>query len=912
MQNKMTENLNEITAPWAISKDTLLENLHISGSEGLSSREAMKRLKEYGANRLVRSKKKSFWSILFDQFKNIIMALLAGAAIVSFAFGDLLEGLAVLGVMIINAAIGFATEVKAVTSMAALHKMSRMTTRVRRDGTVSEVPSEDLVPGDIVIMEGGDIIGADLRVLSASRLQVDESPLTGESLPVTKNTGLLAGDTVPADRTNMLYQGTFLTRGSGEGVVVATGMATELGRIAALVESAEEGATPLEKRLDRLGKKLIRVTVVVAVVVATSGIITGKGFYLMIETALALAVATIPEGLPIVATIALARGMLRMTRKNALINKLSAVETLGATTLICTDKTGTLTENRMTVVRLTIPEAEISLPSPDSTASAHFPENPGIKEILTITSLCNNASLPLEGEPSGDPLEISLLAAARQAGLDPDNIQSTYPEEQEEAFDSEIKMMATFNRDGDRFLEAVKGAPEEILNACSRLQTPAGIKIMSDKDRDNWLRKNQKMAEEGLRIIAAATRTVDDLNSPPPYQDLIFLGLIGVLDPPRPDIKPAIAACRRAGIRVVMVTGDQPVTAGLIGYEVGLTEDKDSRVIHGRELKPPSQLSDRERDDLLRASIFARVSPKQKLDLIDLHQQNGSIVAMTGDGVNDAPALKKADIGIAMGERGTQVAREAADMVLLDDAFSTIVSAISQGRAIFDNIRSFVVYLLSCNISEVLVIGLASLVNAPLPILPLQILFLNLITDIFPALALGVGEEDPAIMDRRPRKPEEPIISGRLWWTIGGYGLLMTIAVLGSFWLALRWRPTGKDQAITISFLTLAFTQLWHVFNLRGSRGGFFRNNITRNPYIWGALIFCTIITVSAVYLPGPARILKLTDPGLAGWLIVLGMSLLPLVISQIIRWFTVKRSKQSSVGGERYTRTFGPPLTDY
>ena len=879
----------KISTAWSTPEDSLLKDLKVSRNIGLSQREVKNRLKSYGPNRLAESKKKSLWSILAAQFKNVIMALLAVAAVVSFAFGDWVEGLAVLGVMVINAAIGFVTEVKAVKSMASLRKMSRMTTRVRRDGTVREVPSENLVPGDIIIMEGGDIIGADLRVLTASRLQVDESALTGESLPVTKSTGLLPGDTGPADRTNMLYQGTFLTRGSGEGVVVATGMATELGKIAAMVESAKEGATPLEKQLDRLGKKLIRVTAVVAVVVAAGGIISGKGFYLMIETAIALAVATIPEGLPIVATIALARGMLRMARKNALINKLSAVETLGSTTLICTDKTGTLTENKMTVVRLAISGDDIHLPSPDSDASEQLLKNPIIKQLLTVTTLCNNASLPSEGEPSGDPLEISLLAAARQAGLTPEQIQSNLPEEREEAFDSEVKMMATFNRDGDRYLEAVKGAPEKVLNACSYYQTRAGTEKMSDEDRDNWLEKNRKMAEEGLRVLAAATRRVDDLNSPP-YQGLIFLGLIGLLDPPRTDIRPAIAACRGAGIRVVMVTGDQPVTAGLIGYEVGLTENKETRVIHGRELKPPDQLSDRERDELLRSPIFARVSPEQKLDLIGLHQQNSSIVAMTGDGVNDAPALKKADIGIAMGERGTQVAREAADMVLLDDAFSTIVSAISQGRAIFDNIRSFVVYLLSCNISEVLVIGLASLVNAPLPILPIQILFLNLITDIFPALALGVGEGDPAIMDRRPRKPEEPIISNRLWRTIGGYGLLMTIAVLGSFWLALNWLKTGDEQAITISFLTLAFTQLWHVFNLRGPGGSLFRNNITRNPYIWGALILCTVITIGAVYLPGPARILKLTDPGFVGWMVVMGMSIFPLLVGQVWRIIAGRR----------------------
>lgn len=870
--------------PWSLDEAVLLKSLGVDQDKGLTPVEVRERLKKYGPNRLVESKQKSFFSILADQFKNIIMALLAGAAIVSFSFGDWVEGFAILGVMLINAAIGFVTEVKAVKSMASLRRMSRMTTRVRRNGTVREIPSEDLVPGDIVILEGGDIIGADLRTLTASRLQVDESALTGESLPATKAVTILEADTVPADRRNILHQGTFLTRGSGEGLVIATGMNTELGRIAALVESAKETSTPLEKRLDRLGKKLIQVTAALAVLIAASGIITDKGLYLMIETAIALAVATIPEGLPIVATIALARGMLRMARKNALINKLSAVESLGSVTLICTDKTGTLTENRMTVVRLVVPEADIDFSDISQDHQKKIMANEAVKRLLTVTSLCNNASLTIDGESSGDPLEISLLEAARKAGLNPDELRSIYPEVREEAFDSETKMMATFNRENDHFLEAVKGAPEKIINACSHIRYLHGIRKLSDHEREKQLHCNRKMAEEGLRVLAVAERTVEDPGLPP-YQNLVFLGFIGILDPPRPDIRDTITSCRKAGIRVVMATGDQPVTAQLIGYEVGLIDEKNNWVIHGRDLKPPALLSQPEREELLKTSIFARVSPEQKLDLIELHQQNGSIVAMTGDGVNDAPALKKADIGIAMGKRGTQVAREAADMVLLDDAFSTIVSAIGQGRIIFDNIRSFVIYLLSCNISEVLVIGIAALINAPLPILPLQILFLNLVTDIFPALALGVGEGDQNIMDRKPRHPDEPIISGTTWWTIGGYGLLMTIAVLGAFQLAFRSLPGGKEQAITISFLTLAFTQLWHVFNLRGSGENLLKNRITRNPYIWMALILCTLVTGGAVYLSGPARILKLADPGPWGWLIVAGMSLFPLLAAQSFRW---------------------------
>ncbi len=868
---------NSSKTPWAAPPKAVLKDLRVSRDKGLGPSDVRERLGRYGPNRLVEVEKKSLWLILAGQFKNVIMGLLATAAITSFIFGEWVEGFSILGVIAINAAIGFLTEVKAIRSMDALREMGRTMTRVRRGGKVREVPAEELVPGDIVILEGGDIITADLRILAASRLQVDESPLTGESLPVSKDEEVLPEDIPLADRANILFMGTALTRGSGEGVVIATGMETELGRITSLVEEAEDEATPLEERLDRLGRRLIWVTAVVAVAVALSGIITGKGVYLMIETAIALAVATIPEGLPIVATIALARGVLRMARRNALVKQLAAVETLGATTLICTDKTGTLTENRMTVDRLALDGGDI--PREEFSSKA----DPRVAEILTVTSLCNNASLSDKGEGSGDPMEVALLAAAKEADLDPDRLRKDRPEEREEAFDSESKLMATFNRDGSRYLVAVKGAPEEVLGGSSEVRTGGGERPMDEEERERWLKKNREMAGEGLRVLAAAVKAVDDLKAPP-YRGLVFLGLIGLIDPPRKEIKPVLESCRRGGVRVVMVTGDQPVTAGLIAREVGLEGDGEFRVIHGRELKPPKELSEKEREEILGSPIFARVSPAQKLDLIALHQENGSIVAMTGDGVNDAPALKKADIGIAMGKRGTQVAREAADIVLLDDAFSTIVSAIREGRAIFENIRSFVVYLLSCNISEVLVVGFASLVNAPLPILPLQILFLNLVTDIFPALALGVGEGDQAIMERKPRPPGEPIIPGRLWRTIGGYGLIMTISVLGAFWLARWWTGAKIANPVTISFLTLAFTQLWHVFNLRGQGGSFFRNNITRNPFIWGALLLSSAFVIGAVYLPGPARILKLTPPGLYGWLIIAVMSLLPLGAGQLLR----------------------------
>jgi Ca2+-transporting ATPase len=446
-------------------------------------------------------------------------------------------------------------------------------------------------------------------------------------------------------------------------------------------------------------------------------------------------------------------------------------------------------------------------------------------------------------------------------------------------------MMATFHRDDNRFEVAVKGAAESVLDVCSEIMTADGKEELSAKAREHWLERNEQMANEGLRVLALAQKWVDDPDADP-YDALTFLGLSGLLDPPREEVKPSLIACQEAGVNVVMVTGDHPATATKIAMAVDLVEDDEVEVVRGAEIKSPDDLSEEERGRILQARILARVSPEQKLDLISLHQDNGSIVAMTGDGVNDAPALKKADIGVAMGQRGTQVAQEAADMVLRDDAFSTIITAVKQGRVIFENIRKFVFYLLSCNVSEIMVVSLASIVNMPLPIRPLQILFLNLVTDVFPALALGLGEGDPAIMERSPRDPAEPILTRDHWRGIAGYGLLITLSVLGAFVLALNWLEGDEEHAVTISFLTLAFAQLWHVFNMREEGSGLLRNEVTENPYVWGALVLCTGLLFAAVYLPGLNDLLQTVDPRIEGWSVVIPFSLVPLIIGQIVKTF--------------------------
>jgi len=878
---------------WRRSADEVLQAMDVSLDEGLDEQETQRRRERYGENRLRDTETKSAWQIFIDQFKSLIVTLLGVATILSFAFGEVVEGIAIAVVILINALIGFVTELRAVRSMEALQELSRVDAKVRRDGQAQEIPAEELVPGDIVILQGGDVITADLRLTEASKLQVDESALTGESVPVAKQVGPVAEETPLAERASMAYKGTAVTRGAGEGVVVATGMNTELGEISSLVAEAEEEATPLEERLEQLGRKLIWVTLGIAAIVAISGIIAGRDLFLMVETAIALAVASIPEGLPIVATVALARGMWRMAQRNALINQLSAVETLGATNVILTDKTGTLTENRMTVVNLAFEGESVEISGRGLERDGEFrrdgatvspDENARLRRALEVGVLCTDASLPPEdvdaSKAVGDPLEVALLVAGAKAGLRRDDLLDSQPEVREVAFDAEVKMMATYHEKDGRHRVAVKGALEAVIDASTEMLNADGEPVpVDDAAREKWQEKNQALAEDGLRVIALATKTVDDPDVEP-YEDLTFLGLAGLLDPPRHAVRDAITACHNAGIDVVMVTGDQPATARNVARAVGLVHNEDADVVYGQELS--DELTAEEKRQVLDAPIFARVTPKQKLDLIAAHQEAGAIVAMTGDGVNDAPALKKADIGVAMGQRGTQVAREAADMILKDDAFSTIVVAVEQGRAIFNNIRKFVLYLLSCNVAEIMIVGLASVANAPLPIRPLQILFLNLVTDVFPALALGVGESDPHVMERAPRDPKEPIIGRRHWAMITGYSALITAVVLAVLAIALTRFGMAQDRAVTLSFLTLAFAQLWHVFNMRDPDASIIRNEVTQNPYVWGALALCIALLLAAVYVPFLANLLGVVNPTLEGWALVIGASLMPLILGQI------------------------------
>jgi Ca2+-transporting ATPase len=875
----------------ALDSDIVLANLGVDAAGGLSEAEACSRLERGGPNVMGRRRPVPLLHILVRQVASAVVLLLAAAALVSALFGDWIEAFAVAVVLVINTAIGFFTEFRAIRSMEALRSLSFATARVRRSGQTRLIDASELVPGDIVVLEAGDIVPADLRLIRAANLASDEAALTGESLPVDKSADPVAADTLLPDRTSMAFKATSITRGTAEGVVTATGLATEVGRISRIVEETEKERSPLERQLDRLSRQLILVTLALTSMIAISGIVDGRDIVLMAEAGIALAVAAIPEGLPIVATLVLARGMLRMARQNALVEHLPAVETLGATTVILTDKTGTLTQNRMVVERLVLPDGVWYV---DNAAGGFRPDGhddqdknasqlaASARRALRAGALCSNATLDPDAQTgTGDPTEIAILRAAAILEVRREDLLPEFPLAAEYAFDSRSKRMATVHQHGDRYLVAVKGAPEAILPECSRIATDDGDHKFGPADIESWHRQSDIQAAQGYRMLAVAEKTVG-APSGPVYSGLTFLGLLAIHDPPRGDIADAVRACRDAGISVIMVTGDHAETARSISAAVGLAEHTE-KAVTGHELTGLPDASDDEGHRLRKAAVFARVSPEQKLELIRLHQKIGAVVAMTGDGVNDAPALRQADIGIAMGIRGTQVAKEAADIILQDDSFSTIVSAVREGRVIFGNIRRFAGYLLSCNLSEVLIVGLAVLAGLPLPVLPLQILFLNLVTDVFPAFALGLGEGPDDVLRRPPRDPREPILAARHWRRIILFGFLITTATLTALVTALYWLDLPRDDAVTVSFLTLASAQLWHVFNMRDLSTPLWRNDVVRNPYVWGALALCAGLLAVAMLAPF-ADVLAINRLDPSGWMLVLAAGLAPVILVEVGR----------------------------
>ncbi len=858
--------------PYSVEPEAVISALHSDGINGLSESEAQKHLKEYGANKIEAKKGKSVWLIFLSQLKSPIVWLLAFAAGLSFYFGEGLDGIAIISVILINALIGFYMEYQAERSMNALKNLSAVPAKVLRDKKLEEINAENIVPGDVIYLEAGDMVPADGRIFNASQVQIDESALTGESVPVEKQTGKIQADTVLAERNNMLYKGTYSTKGNGYMVVTDTGMDTELGRIARMVQSAEQATTPLEKKLQDFSRKLIWITVGLVVVIFVAGLLNGQELLEMLETSIALAVAAIPEGLPIVATMALAQGMMKMAKYNVIVKKLSAVETLGGTNVICTDKTGTLTQNKIEVNKIVTPADNVE----------------ALEIINRIAVLCNTAELQNNNgsvKEIGDPLETGLLKFALKNNFNIQNCRSQFPKIKEEPFSSETKIMATLHQTEKALAIYAKGAFEELLKRCDRILGKEGIAELSSEEREHWMQKAEELANSGLRIIAGAYKPLATSEGAMAV-NLVFVGLFGMIDPPREEVFSAIEQCKSAGINVIMITGDHPATAKNIALKLGIANANNCKAITGKEMGDYEHLGEQEKSNWLDTKIFARVNPKQKLDLVSVLQERKNIVGMTGDGVNDAPALKKADIGIAMGLRGTQVSQEVADMVLKDDSFSSIVVAIKQGRIIFENIRKFVIFLLSCNLSELLVIAAASVFNLHFQLFALQILFINLITDVLPALALGVTAGSPDIMRRPPRNINESIIDPRRWVTIFFYSMVIGAMSIGAVFISHftihkteSWNP---ELCNNVLFFTLIFSQLLHVLNMGSNNSFFFKSEVFRNKYVWGAMALSIVILIGLYIIEPVRKVLSLYEMSAYDWFIAVGASVVSLIIIQV------------------------------
>ena len=857
----------------------LLKENNVDPDIGLSESEAAKRLKKFGYNQFKKHKKKHALLIFLSQFKNSITALLLVASTISFLFGDLTEALAIMAVLVINAVIGFILEIQAVRSMEALKKLDLVYARVIRSGLKKEVESREVVPGDVLAIEAGDLITADARIISNSGLIVNESVLTGESIPVVKSHEKIDSQVILADRVNMVFKGTAVTGGNGLALVTATGLHTAVGEISELVELAEKDEIPLNKKLNQFSHKLIWLTVLLVVPFLLTALIRGENLYLMMETAIALAVAAIPEGLPIVATIALARGMLLLADRQVIVKKLAAVETLGETNVIMTDKTGTLTENILKADIICLPERNGDINRITSESINQISDDQEINALMRVAVLCNNAEITNDKETIGDPIEGALLELVDGYNRDlRGQLKNDWKKVKEIPFDSDTRIMVTLHRNASGYTVSAKGASAEILDKSSRVFDNGQSVLFEEGGKQKWMQKTNELSAEGLKVLAFACNQYQ--KEPGNFQeDLIFIGLVGFLDPPRTEVPQSIADCHHAGIKVIMVTGDHPETAKSIANKIKLTNDPDELVVHGREFD--SIINNQQVEDII---IFSRVSPKQKLELVNYYQNLGWVVGMTGDGVNDAPALRKADIGVAMGLRGTQVAKEAADMVLQDDSFASIVRAVKQGRIIFDNIKNFVIYLLSCNLSEILVVAVASFSNLSLPLLPMQILFLNLVTDVFPALALGMGKGDPSIMDAKPRKPKEPILSRENWFSIAAYSVGITLSVLAVFLYALLYRGFSGEICNNIAFFTLALAQLLHPLNLIEIKDNFFKNEIVTNPHLWSAVIFCMAILLGAYHIGPVTQILNLVSLSMEHLYMIVAGSILPLILIRLAK----------------------------
>lgn len=883
----------------ALDQQTVLERLDGSG-QGLTTRQWRERLDRYGPNALPAGVESTPWRIFFEQFKDFMVMMLLAATGVAALLGEMADAVIIVIIVLLNAGLGTVQEYRAERALRALKDLAAPVARVLREGIPCEVPAEALVPGEVMLLAAGDRVAADGRLLEVHGLEVDESLLTGESVPVLKHTGVLAARVLPApDRTNMVFMGTVITRGRGQAVVVATGMATEMGAIAGTMAEAGAGETPLQRRLDQLGRWLVLSCALVCGAVVVAGVRRGDSWFHMLLTGVSLAVAAVPEGLPAVVTVALARGVQRMAARSAIVRTLPAVETLGCATLICTDKTGTLTRNEMTVRRVVLAAgARYRVtgtgydPSGEFCPEAGVGDMPGLTLALTAGALCNDARLVHEAgkrgkgqswRVSGDPTEGALLVAASKLGLDLGALAREHPRLDEMPFTPERRRMSVVVRHRGGRRAYIKGAPDTVLGMCSWVHAGPTRQALDAGKRRGLAAATEEMAGEGLRVLGLAYRELSPDVSGAVEESAVFLGLVGLWDPPRPEAVPAIARCRRAGIRPVMITGDHPATAAAIARETGLLT-AGGRVLTGEQL---AALADRARPrHLQEVAVYARVSPQQKLGLVRAFRTQGQVVAMTGDGVNDAPALKEADIGIAMGLSGTDVSKEASGMILADDNFATIVAAIEEGRAIYANIRKFIRYLLSCNVGEVLVMLGTTLAGWPLPLLPMQILWVNLVTDGLPAMALGVEPPEEDIMTQPPRGSDEGVFARGLAAKILVRGVMIAAVTALAFGWSLH--STGDlTRARTLAFVTLVFCQLFHVFECRSERRNIFSLPPLGNAWLILAVACSALMTLGAVVLPVVQPYFQTTQLALQEWLAALVLSSLTLGVAAVRQFFS-------------------------
>lgn len=882
----------------------VLEELSSSADKGLSVAEAAKRLKQDGENRLKGKKGRSRLEMVIDQFKSFLVLILLAACILSFVTHEVLDAVVILVIVLLNAVLGFVQENKADQALKALRDLASPKATVLRDEKTRKVSSVELVKGDIVLLEAGSYVPADIRLIEAVRLQAQEAALTGESLPVSKKADAqVSEEAALGDRKNMLFAGTLISSGRAKGIVVATAMDTEIGRIADMLSETEDEETPLQKKLGKFGRLLAMACLVICLVIFGLGFLRGMDLKEIAMTAISLAVAAIPEGLPAVVTIVLALGMQRMVGRNAIIKRLSAVETLGSTTTICTDKTGTLTQNKMTVKGLYLDSEEFRVSGDGYSAKGEVlynnqaqKNNPVLSELARCAALCNDADLDLEKEKIiGDPTEACLLVLAEKLGVNKKAINQEFPRIDEIPFDSKRKMMSTLHKTEKGNILYTKGAPDIVLKHCQFIKTSKGVQKLDDAMQNQILEANARYADQAMRVLAfafkqdlSANESVDEENA------LIFLGLSAAIDPPREEVRSAINLCKKAGIRTVMITGDHKTTAAAIASDLGILSNKIA-AIDGSEIDDydDESFAAKVKD----CNVFARVSPKHKVRIVKSIRENGEIASMTGDGVNDAPALKAADIGVAMGITGTDVSKEAADMILTDDNFSSIVSAIEQGRIIYSNIRKFVTFLLSCNIGEILIIFVSMIIGFPVPLLPIQLLWINLMTDSFPAFALGLEKGEKDIMLRKPRDPEEPIINRRMVIGLAVQSVFLCLGTLISFLLIFYFKGyspfdvfKAEDPVLvtarTACFVTLVAGELLRAYSARSEKKMIFTSNPFANPYLNFSVLGGLLLLFAVLYLPGIQVIFSVMPLAPFELLLAFSCAVFPLIGGELAKLF--------------------------